>query len=476
MKKTENFYRKSESKTSDFLLEGKVPPSSVDAEKYVLGALMSGFQYEEADKVLNMLQPEMFYKVGHGIIYSAILELKRQKQPIDISTVSEALKKCDNGDEAGGLNYLCVLAQDIASGAQVFFHALVVLENYIRRGVIDISTKSIAEAFDKSTPMDEVLSNLENKFTELTQLLNVKQDIYHIQTVANDAINEAYERIKKAEEGIPVGIPTGFGGLDALTFGWKPGELIILAARPSMGKTAVMLHFAKAAVNAERAALIFSLEMPKISIADRLLLSESDNSLNINHYKNGRMNIDERAVLERMLGRLEDKQIYINDTPGLTIGQIHASAKEAKRNRKCGIIFIDYLQLCKGKGVSNNRTRDIEVSEISREAKEMAKELSVPVVLLSQLSREVEKRQKSGVPQLSDLRDSGAIEQDADLVIFVYRPEYYKQVITDEYGKDIENYGELIVSKNRNGRCGKISYTHSTGMTKFYDYGTPRNL
>jgi replicative DNA helicase len=319
-------------------------------------------------------------------------------------------------------------------------------------------------------PTDDILVNLEKKLNELTQLMNVKQDIYHISTVANDAIDEVYNRIQKAENGIPAGMPTGFSKLDALTFGWKPAELIILAARPSMGKSAVMLHFAKAAANAGSTALIFSLEMSRVSLADRLLLSESNNGeININHYKGGHMSQQERTMLEVLLGRIHDKPIYINDTPGLTIGQIRASAKEMRKQGKCDVVFIDYLQLCKGKGVSNNRTRDIEVSEISREAKEMAKELNVPVIFLSQLSREVEKRTKKQ-PVLSDLRDSGSLEQDADMVIFVYRPEYYKETTTDKYGNPIENYGELIVGKNRNGRCGEVAYTHSFGMTKFYDY------
>jgi replicative DNA helicase len=330
--------------------------------------------------------------------------------------------------------------------------------------------QAAGDGFDMSIPTEDVFFNLERSLSELTRLMTVKQDVNHISTVANSAVDEAFERIKRAEQGMPVGISTGFNNLDALTFGWKPAELTILAARPSMGKTAVMLHFAKAAANAGRTALIFSLEMSKISIADRLLLSESnDNEMNINHYKSGRMADYEKNMLEVLLERIWNKPIYINDTPGLTIGQIRACAKEMRRNGKCDIVFIDYLQLCKGKGVGNNRTRDIEVSEISREAKEMAKEMNIPVILLSQLSRDVERREKKR-PALSDLRDSGAIEQDADIVIFVYRPEYYKQSITDNYGAEIKNYGELIVSKNRNGRCGDVAYTHAVGMTKFFDY------
>jgi replicative DNA helicase len=449
-------------------IEGRVPPSSIRAEKCVLGAML--IDYHNSGNVMNMLQPGMFYNQAHETIFRAIVELYRKRKPIDILSVSEELKKKSELDEVGGYYYLSQLTLEVGSAAHIEHHALIILEAYIRRMFISISTQSINDGFDTSVPTDDALATLEKKLGELTQLMNVKQDIYHISTVANDAIDEVYNRIQKAENGIPAGMPTGFRGLDALTFGWKPAELIVLAARPSMGKTAVMLHFAKAAANAGSTALIFSLEMSRISLADRLLLSESnEGEININHYKGGHMSQQERSMLEVLLTRIHEKPIYINDTPGLTIGQIRASAKEMRKQGKCDVVFIDYLQLCKGKGVSNNRTRDIEVSEISREAKEMAKELNVPVIFLSQLSREVEKRTKKQ-PILSDLRDSGSIEQDADMVIFVYRPEYYKQSTTDKYGNPIENYGELIVSKNRNGRCGEVAYTHSFGMTKFFDY------
>ncbi|MDR0692433.1 MAG: replicative DNA helicase [Prevotellaceae bacterium] len=393
-------------------LSGRVPPYSIPSERYVLGAIMSG--YRDIDGVINMLQPEMFYRDTHTIIYRAIVELHRNKTEIDIQSLSNTLKKNGNLEEVGGDYYLSKLMGDIASGSNIEYHALVVLETYIRRRLSGISIQAAEKGFDLSIPVDDIFSDIEKNLAELTRLMTVKQDVNHIGVVANSAIDEAFGRIEKAGKGMPTGITTGFNGLDALTFGWKPAELIVLAARPSMGKTAVMLHFAKAAANAGSTAVIFSLEMSKISIADRLLLSEShEGEMNINHYKSGRMDEGEVNMLEVLLGRIYNKPIYINDTPGLTIGQIHASAKEMRRNGKCDIIFIDYLQLCKGKGVSNNRTRDIEVAEISREAKEMAKELNVPVILLSQLSREVERREKKR-PQLSDLRDCLPVDEWVD--------------------------------------------------------------
>jgi len=451
---------------------GKKPPQAIDIERAVLGALM--MEQDAIICVQNILKSEYFYKDAHQKIYSAILSLSERNNPIDILTVSDELEKMGVLDEIGGRAYIGELSGVVGSSAHLEFHAKVVVEKYIKRALIAMSNETIKECFDDYVTTDDALSSADTRMRNIFENTFNHSNLRHISVIAGEAVNAMYKRVEDRNKGKAPGITTGFIELDNLTFGWKHGELIILAARPAMGKSAIMLHFAKSAADIGKAALIFSLEMQDTQLADRLLLSEEN--ISPERYKSGYMLDSEMKMIEVSLGKIEKKNIYIDHTGGINMRHIHNCAKIMQKRGKCDIVFIDYLQLCR----CENRygyNRNDEVSELSRQAKTMAKDLNVPVILLSQLNREADKRPKqqqsqtpeetqSYAPKLSDLRDSGAIEQDADLVIFVYRPDYYKTPVAGE----VQNYGELIVAKNRNGKCGKISFIHENGMTKFKDY------
>ncbi|MDR1054921.1 MAG: replicative DNA helicase [Prevotellaceae bacterium] len=470
MKKQTNNQRNPTSQI-DFLLaeSGRIPPQSVELERTILGALL--LERDAIDDVQNMLEPECFYSRTHEIIYRAILSLNTQHQPIDIYTVSEKLRQSNELDEIGGVNYLSQLTLKVGSAAHVKYHAQVVFEKYILRQVIQTGHQIISAGFNEGGDVDEAMATVEQEVNKIAMQIAGKMDISNVTQILPTVLDEAYKRIENIRSGKCSGIRTGLRDLDKITNGWQKSNLIVLAARPSMGKTAMMLHFAKVAANAGYAAVIFSLEMSKFSLTNRLILSESD--ILPDRFRSGYMGNDDISQMEHAAGVIEQRQssIYIDDTSDVTMGRIRARARALHKQKKCDIIFIDYLQLCREKG-ADNRNREQEVSAMSREAKILAKELDIPVVLLSQLSREVEKRQKNGVPQLSDLRDSGAIEQDADLVIFIYRPAYYGAPVEDRQGNiiDTTNYGELLVEKNRDGACGRVKFQHNVGMTKIYDY------
>jgi replicative DNA helicase len=446
---------------------GKIPPHSNDLESAVLGALM--LERDAIDEVKNILEPECFYVRSYEIIYRAILRLYEKHQPIDLFTVSNELKSTNELDEVGGLSHLSQLTLKVGSAAHVKYHAQVVFEKYILRRFIQVGYQITAAGFTESGDVDEALSVVEHEVNKITMQIAGKMDISHIRQILPAALDEAYRRIENIRTGKCSGIRAGLVDLDKITNGWQKSNLIILAARPAMGKTAMMLHFAKAAAKAGHASVIFSLEMSKISLTNRLVLSESD--ILPDRFRSGYMSNEDITQMDMAVGVIERLPIYIDDNSDVPMSRIRARARALHKQKKCDIVFIDYLQLCREKG-TDNRNREQEVSVMSREAKILAKELDVPVILLSQLSRDVEKRQKNGVPQLSDLRDSGAIEQDADLVIFVYRPAYYGVQVEDKHGNQVntENYGELLIEKHRDGACGRVKFRHNVGMTKIFDY------
>jgi replicative DNA helicase len=447
---------------------GKIPPHAVSLEKAVLGALL--LERNAIDEVQNILDPECFYRHQHETIYRAILRLNAQRQPADIFTVSEILKQNGELEEIGGSHYLSQLTLEVGSAAHVKYHAQVVFEKYILRRFIQAGYKITAAGFNEDGDVEEALSIVEQETNEIAMQIAGKMDVSRLSQILPEVLDEAYKRIENIRNGKCSGIRTGLVDLDKITNGWQKSNLIILAARPSMGKTAMMLHFAKAAANAGHTAVIFSLEMSKRSLASRSLLSEGD--IAPDRFRSGYMSGEDISQMEHAVGAIEKLPIYIDDNSDVSMSRIRAQARAMKKQGKCDIIFIDYLQLCREKG-TDNRNREQEVSAMSREAKIIAKELDVPVILLSQLSREVEKRKEKGnIPQLSDLRDSGAIEQDADLVIFIYRPAYYGANAEDKQGNPIDttNYGELLIEKNRDGACGRVNFRHNVGMTKMYDY------
>lgn len=431
--------------------KGKIPPQAVDLEEAVLGAMM--IDKKGVDEAIDILKPDAFYKDAHKYIYEAIEMLFKASQPIDILTVSTQLRKNGKLEIVGGDYYLINLTQKIASSAHIEFHARVILQKYIQRSLIKISSEIIEDAYDESSDIFELLDQAESKLYDVTQG-NIKKSTETAQSLVAQA-KKRIEEIGK-REGLS-GLPTGFHKLDSLTSGWQPSDLIIIAARPGMGKTAFVLSMARnIAINANRGVAFFSLEMSSVQLITRLISSET--GLPSEKLRTGKLEQHEWEQLNVKVKDLEVAPLFIDDTPSLSIFDLRAKARRLKSQFDIQLIIIDYLQLMtaggSGKGGGN---REQEISTISRNLKGLAKELDIPVIALSQLSRAVETRGSSKRPILSDLRESGAIEQDADIVSFIYRPEYYKiDEWDDEEQGPTENQAEFIVAKHRNGGLDNI--------------------
>lgn len=433
------------------LEKGKLPPQAVDLEEAVLGAMM--IDKKGVDEAIDILKPDAFYKDAHKYIYEAINKLFQDNQPIDILTVSTQLRKDGKLDLVGGDYYLISLTQKISSSAHIEFHARIILQKYIQRSLIRISNEIIEEAYDESTDVFDLIDSAEAKLYEVTQG-NIKKST----ETAQSLVAQAKKRIQDigSKEGLS-GLPTGFHKLDALTSGWQPSDLIIIAARPGMGKTAFVLSMARnIAVDANKAVAIFSLEMSSVQLITRLISSET--SLSSEKLRTGKLEDHEWQQLNVKVKDLEKAPLYIDDTPSLSIFDLRAKARRLKQQNDIQLIIIDYLQLMTAGGnQKGGGNREQEISTISRNLKGLAKELDIPVIALSQLSRAVETRGASKRPLLSDLRESGAIEQDADIVSFIYRPEYYKiDVWDDDEQSPTEGQAEFIVAKHRNGSLDNI--------------------
>lgn len=433
------------------LEKGKLPPQAVEMEEAVLGAMM--IDTKGVNDVIDILIADAFYKDAHKLIYEAITKLFQDNQPIDILTVSTQLRKDGKLDLVGGDFYLISLTQKISSSAHIEFHARVILQKYIQRSLIRISNEIIEEAYDESTDVFDLIDSAEGKLYEVTQG-NIKKST----ETAQSLVAQAKKRIQDigSKEGLS-GLPTGFHKLDALTSGWQPSDLIIIAARPGMGKTAFVLSMARnIAVDAGKAVAVFSLEMSSVQLITRLISSET--ALSSEKLRTGKLEDHEWQQLNVKVKDLEKAPLFIDDTPSLSIFDLRAKARRLKQQNDIQLIIIDYLQLMTAGGnQKGGGNREQEISTISRNLKGLAKELDIPVIALSQLSRAVETRGSSKRPLLSDLRESGAIEQDADIVSFIYRPEYYKieQWDDDEQGPT-EGQAEFIVAKHRNGSLDNI--------------------
>lgn len=434
------------------LEKGKLPPQAIELEEAVLGAMM--IDKKGVDDVIDLLSAEAFYKEEHQYIFEAINQLFNQSQPIDLLTVSEQLKKNGKLEAAGGDYYLIELTQKISSSAHIEFHSRIILQKYIKRSLIRISSEIIEESYDESTDVFDSLDKAESKLYDVNQG-NIKRS----SETASELVNQAKKRIEEigSKEGLS-GISTGFIKLDALTSGWQPSDLIIIAARPGMGKTAFVLSMARnIAIDANAAVALFSLEMSSVQLITRMISSET--GLTSETLRTGKLAPHEWEQLNVKVKNLEQAPLHIDDTPSLSIFDLRAKARRLKSQHDIKIIIIDYLQLMtagasNGKGIGN---REQEISTISRNLKALAKELDVPVIALSQLSRAVEARTPHKRPLLSDLRESGAIEQDADIVSFIYRPEYYKiETWDDEQETPTEGQAEFIVAKHRNGGLDNI--------------------
>lgn len=440
---------------------GKVPPQALDFEEAVLGAIM--IEPNTIDQVNEVLKPESFYKDAHQKIYSCIMELFNKQEPIDILTVKNALQKAKVLELIGGTPYLMKLTDKIASAADAEYHARIIAEKHIQRELINVSTNILKLSYDESSDVFQTLDVAEQELFKVSQ-----GNIRKSHNTMQDLILQAKEQIKiAAEKGDGVnGVPSGFKDLDALTSGWQPSELLILAARPGMGKTAFVLSMARnMAVDNKIPVAIFSLEMSAIQMVMRLVASET--GLNSEKLKKGKLQAHEWEQLNSKVTALSNAPLFIDDTPGLSVFELRAKARRLKQKEDIQIIVIDYLQLMNAGG-KDGGNRQEEISIISRSLKIIAKELAIPVIALSQLSRAVETRGGDKRPMLSDLRESGAIEQDADMVMFIYRPEYY-DITEDSNNNSLRGIGEIIVAKHRNGALKNIALKFIPEQAKFMD-------
>ncbi|MDY0779446.1 replicative DNA helicase [Tenacibaculum sp. IB213877] len=443
------------------LEKGKLPPQALDLEEAVLGAMM--IDKKGIDEVIDILHPEAFYDKRHQEIYAAVYALFQNSEPIDLLSVSNQLKKEGKLELAGGDFYLIGLTQKVASSAHIEFHSRIILQKYIQRRLISISSEIIENAYDETSDVFDLLDDAESKLFEVTQG-NLKKGAENAQSLVQQAINKIQDISN--QEGMS-GLATGFTKLDALTSGWQPTDLIIIAARPGMGKTAFVISMAKnMAIDFGHPVALFSLEMSSVQLITRMISSET--GLTSEKLRKGNLEPHEWEQLNVKVKKLSDAPIYIDDTPALSIFDLRAKARRLVSQHGVRILIIDYLQLMTAGGAGGNREQ--EISTISRNLKALGKELNVPVIALSQLSRAVETRGGSKRPLLSDLRESGAIEQDADIVSFIYRPEYYGMTEWDDDDHSpCEGQGEFIVAKHRNGGLDNIRLKFTGHLAKFSD-------
>jgi len=465
MEQTNTFKGKKIDKSRIISLEkGKIPPQAVDLEEAVLGAMM--IDKKGIDDVIDILHPEAFYDAKHKEIYEVIYELFQNSQPIDLLTVSNQLKKNAKLDLVGGDFYLIRLTQKVASSAHIEFHARIIIQKYIQRKLISISSEIIENAYDETTDVFDLLDDAEAKLFEVTQG-NLKKSSEQ----AGDLVKQALQKIQEIgnSKGMS-GLETGFTKLDALTSGWQPSDLVIIAARPGMGKTAFVISMAKnMAIDFKHPVALFSLEMSSVQLITRMISSET--GLTSEKLRKGNLEPHEWQQLNVKVKKLSDAPIFIDDTPSLSIFDLRAKARRLVSQHGVKIIIIDYLQLMTaGNSSKGGGNREQEISMISRNLKALAKELAVPVIALSQLSRAVETRGGSKRPLLSDLRESGAIEQDADIVTFIFRPEYYGMTEWDDDDHTpCEGQAEFIVAKHRNGGLDNIRLKFTGYLAKFSD-------
>lgn len=445
---------------------GRVQPQAVDLEEAVLGAIM--LDKDALPIVLDILRPESFYTEAHQAIYSVMKSLFSKSEPIDLLTVTEALKKAGDLEKVGGAYKLVELTNRIASAANIEFHARIVAQKFIQRQLIHASTTIIKDAFEDTTDVFELLDSAERQLFEITEI-NLSKGVERMSALSTRLIKQL-EELSQKEDGL-TGIPSGFADLDTLTSGWQPSDLIIIAARPGMGKTSFVLSMARnASMEFGKGIALFSLEMSNIQLVQRLLSMES--GISSHKLRTGKLSESDWKNLHKAVDRMSEAPIFIDDTPGINIFELRAKSRRLKMQHDIQLIVIDYLQLMTGGTDRGKGNREQEVSAISRSLKALAKELNVPVIALSQLSRAVELRGGQKKPQLSDLRESGSIEQDADIVSFIYRPEYY-QITQDDDGNSLKEIAEIIIAKHRNGATDTVNLRFIEEFAKFSDLGDP---
>lgn len=447
------------------MMYGKVPPQAKELEEAVLGAIM--LEKSALDTVIEILRPECFYVDAHQRIFRSFQSLAQKSMPIDILTVVEELKLKEELDMVGGPYYVTKLTNTVVSTANIEAHARIVLQKFIQRELIRISGEIIGDAYEDSTDVFDLLDDSETKMFNITNNY-LKKNYDDIGNVLAKTINRIDELRNKKED--ISGVPSGFTSMDRVTYGWQPTDLIILAARPSVGKTAFALNLARNAAMSQvkpTPVAFFSLEMSASQLVQRILSAESE--IMLEKIARGKLEDYEYKQLQtKGIQRLERAPIYIDDTAALNIFEFRAKARRLVNKHNVGLIIIDYLQLMSG-SADRNSNREQEISTISRNLKALAKELGIPIIALSQLSRAVETRKESKMPQLSDLRESGAIEQDADMVMFIYRPEYY-EVMNNENGESTKGETHIRIAKHRNGSLETIKLRALLHIQKFEEW------
>lgn len=446
---------------------GKLPPQAAPLEEAVLGAIM--LEKDALTEVLDILQAECFYVDAHQLIYTSMLRLFERSQPIDLLTIREELKKMGELEAVGGAVYLAQLTNKVASAANIEYHARIISQKFIQRELISISTKTINDSFEDTIDVFELLDNAENGLFKIAER-NMGRSVDRMGSLASKLLKQI-EEMKDVEDGL-TGVPTGFTELDRLTSGFQASDLIILAARPGMGKTALTLSIAKnAALEFNKPVAFFSLEMSSLQLASRIISMEAE--IPGSKLRNGQLEEYEWQQLHSAIERVADAPIFIDDTPGINSFELRAKCRRLKMQYDIQLVIVDYLQLMSGGGeAGKGGNREQEVSAISRALKNLAKELNVPVIALSQLSRAVETRGGDKRPLLSDLRESGSIEQDADMVAFIYRPEYY-QILEDEEGQSLKGVADVIIAKHRHGALMDIRLRFEGQFARFTNMDDP---
>lgn len=444
---------------------GKLPPQALEIEESVLGALM--VEKNTYSKIADVLHDNSFYKPEHIKIFKAIRELGELDHPVDMHTVTERLRKNGDLDDVGGSYYITGLTAKVASAAHLEYHSFIIAQKAIARELITISSTIQSQAFDEETDVDNLLEDAETKIFEISQR-NLKNEVKQINPIVKAAITRM--EVARLQEGGLSGVRSGFDALDKITSGWQKSDLIIIAARPAMGKTALVLSMAKnMAVDFNIPVAVFSLEMSNIQLVNRLLMNVCE--IEGDKIKTGRLEEEEWDKLTHRLKKLDNAPFYIDDTPSLSIAELRSKARLIKKEHDIQVIIIDYLQLMHAGNTGSVKfgNREQEVSTISRSLKALAKELDIPIIALSQLNRGVENRtiNEGKRPHLSDLRESGAIEQDADMVCFIHRPEYYKIYEDPITNEDLRGIAEIIVAKHRNGAVGDIKLRFKASFARF---------
>lgn len=441
-------------------LQDRIPPHSIEAEQSVLGSIF--LDPETVVNVLEYLETADFYRKNHQIIFDAILQLNNRNEAIDVVTIANELDTKNQLENAGGMEYLAELAVAVPTSANVEYYAKIVEEKSILRNLIRSATEIVRKGYEEGDELAVMLDSAEQNILQVSERRN-RSGFIRISDVVSASLQNIESLAQQSDD--VTGVPTGYIALDKMTAGLQKEELIILAARPAVGKTAFALNIAQnVATKADQVVAIFSLEMGAESLVNRMLCAEGN--IDAGHLRTGQLSEDEWSNLIMAMGTLGQSKIFIDDTPGIRIAEIRAKSRRLLQEQgKLGLIVIDYLQLIEG---NNRESRQQEVSDISRQLKKLAKELKVPVIALSQLSRGVEQRQDKR-PVLSDIRESGSIEQDADIVAFLYRDDYYEREGGEEPERDEQenNVVEVIIEKNRSGARGTVKLLFKKEFNKF---------